>query len=339
MRRQLAMPSIRNVLLGPAMLVCLISGFARAQEPYQYETDLTATKRVFDAAGAGFRAIHKGPHGYYYILTAPATSLQIYDPAGKRVTQIPAESAASAKSAALIYGESFDVNSDGRVAVCDRSANAVKIYGDDGALLTVIPFPYAASVAWVTGDEVAVASPNAPHLMTVYDLKGNLVRDYGDREEIADNADINNLVNLGDLASDGTGNTYFAFGYLPEPTVRRYDRVGYLTLEISLTTLEFQPAAQAARRAIARSESRIPALHRIITAIGVDPQTQEIWLAIGTQLMRFDKEGTRLATFRTYIPGGARLESSAILVEPERLLIGADPLGIYEFRKPKILPR
>jgi hypothetical protein len=75
-------------------------------------------------------------------------------------------------------------------------------------------------------------------------------------------------------------------------------------------------------------------LHRIITALGVDPQTQEIWLAIGTLLMHFDKDGQRLASFRTYIPGGARMEASAILVERDRLLIGADPRGIYEFPRP-----
>jgi hypothetical protein len=31
------------------------------------------------------------------------------------------------------------------------------------------------------------------------------------------------------------------------------------------------------------------------------------------------------------LPGGERIEPSTILVEPDRLLIGADPQGIYEF--------
>jgi len=54
--------------------------------------------------------------------------------------------------------------------------------------------------------------------------------------------------------------------------------------------------------------------------------------------MHFDKDGQRLATFRTYMPGGARIEASTILVEPDRLLIGADPQGIYEFPRPDKLP-
>jgi hypothetical protein len=320
-------------------LAAMFSFPARAQDEIQFETDLVAKRRLFDAVGAGFRAVHRGPNGNYYVLTAPASTLQIYDPSGKRAGQFPGESGAAVKGAALVYGESFDVDRDGRVAVCDRGASAVKIYSPGGDLTATIPNPAPVSVVFLPGGELAVASPNADHLVTVYDLAGKEVRQYGDREEIADRSDVNTQVNFGQLVADEMGNNYFAFDYLPEPTVRKFDRVGYLTMEISLTTLEFEPAAQAARKAIARSQSGTPSLHRIISAVGVDPQTQEVWMAIGTLLMRFDKDGQRLASFRTYLPNGARLEASQILVEPGRLLIGTDPLGIYEFPKPDKLPQ
>jgi hypothetical protein len=186
-----------------------------------------------------------------------------------------------------------------------------------------------------------VTSLDSDHLVTAYDLSGKFVRDYGDREEIADRASINTQVNYGHLAADEMGNNYFSFDYLPEPTVRKFDHLGYLALEISLKTLEFQPAAQAARKIIARSEENsntIPSLHRIISAVGVDPQSQELWIAIGTLLIRFDKDGQRIASFRTYLPSEARLEPSAILVESDRLLLGSDPQGIYEFPKPATIP-
>jgi hypothetical protein len=266
----------------------------------------------------------------------------IYDASRKLVGQVPSKDGAAAKGAALVYGESFDVDHDGRVVVCDRGANAVKIYSASGTLAATTPMQAPVSVVFLPGDEFAVASPDAEHLVTAYDLMGKLVRDYGDREEIGDRADINRQVNFGHLAADEMGNNYFSFDYLPEPTVRKFDRVGYLALEISLKTLEFEPAAQAARKAIARSEdtqNSIPSLHRIISAVGVDPQTQELWIAVGTLLMRFDKDGQRIASFRTYLPYGARMEASQILVESDRLLIGADPQGIYEFPKPQKLPQ
>src|SRR5579862_7254151 len=315
---------------------------ALAQEQYQFESDLMAKRQLFRAVGAGFRQIHRGPGGNYYVLTAPAPAVVIYDASGKIVSQVPSQSGAAAKGATLVYGESFDVDHDGRVAVCDRGAKAVKIYSASGALTATIPMSLPVSVVFLPGDEIAVTSPATEHLVTAYDLQGKMVRDYGDREEIVDRADVNTQVNFGHLTADDAGNNYFSFDNLPEPTVRKFDRVGYLSLEISLKTLEFEPAAQAARKAIARSEDNensIPSLHRIISAVGVDPQTQELWISIGTLLMRFDKDGQRISSFRTFLPHGGRLEPSQILVEAERILIGADPQGIYEFPKPKILPQ
>lgn len=334
------LPSVMPI--GVPVLVALLALFhsssTRGQEPYPYESDLVARHQVFRSVGNGFREIRSAPNGNYYVLTAPGSAVQIYDKSGKNVGQVPSAAAAAAKGAALVYGESFDVDSQGRVIVADRGAKAVKIYSLDGSLAATVPIALPVSVVFLPGDEFAVASPDAEHLVTAYDLTGKLVRDYGDREEIADRSDVNTQVNYGHLAVDDAGNNYFSFDYLPEPTVRKFDRLGYLSLEISLKTLEFEPAAQAARKAIARSEDNdrsIPSLHRIISAVGVDPKSEELWIAIGTLVMRFNKDGERIASFRTYLPYGARMEASQILVEPDRLLIGADPQGIYEFPKPQ----
>jgi hypothetical protein len=325
-----------------AVLAALSGLPVRAQDQYQFESDLTAKHRLYRDVGPGFRQIRRGPNGNYYVLTAPAGAVFVYDSSGKRIGEVPTSSAAAGKGAALVYGESFDVDHDGRLVICDRGAKAVKIYSPTGTLAASINIPLPISVVFLPGDEFAITSPEAEHLVTAYDLTGKMVRDYGDREEIADRADINTQVNFGHLSSDDMGNNYFSFDYLPEPTVHKFDRVGYLAMEISLKTLEFAPAAQAARKAITRSENTensIPSLHRIISAVGVDPQTQELWIAIGTLLMRFDKDGQRLSSFRTYLPNGGRLEPSQILVEHDRLLIGADPQGIYEFPKPEKLPQ
>jgi hypothetical protein len=333
-------PCVAGVL--GAMLIAFVPLSARAQEQYQYESDLVARKRILPDVGAGFRQVRIGPNGNFYVLTAPAPALVIYDAAGKRVGQIPDAAAIETKNAAIVYGESFDVDHDGHIVVCDRGANAVKVYSPNGTLSAVIKIQAPISVAFLPGDEIVVTSPNAEHLVTAYDLTGRLVRDYGDREEIADRADLNTQANFGHLTADETGNNYFSFDYLPEPTVRKFDRVGYLALEISLKTLEFEPAAQAARKAIARSESlenSVPSLHRIISAVGVDSRSQEMWIAIGTLLMRFDREGTRLSSFHIFLPRGGALEPSQILVDHDKLLMGADPQGVYEYAIPQKLPQ
>jgi hypothetical protein len=119
--------------------------------------------------------------------------------------------------------------------------------------------------------------------------------------------------------------------------VRKYDRYGYAAMEMELTALEFQPTAQAVRREIGRQEEKgsAPTFKAVVTAMGVDPETDDLWLATEGLLVRFDREGNRRATYRIYTAGGAKLEATTILVERERLLIGADPLGVYEFARPE----
>jgi len=59
-----------------------------------------------------------------------------------------------------------------------------------------------------------------------------------------------------------------------------------------------------------------------------------VWIALHNTLLHFDQEGNRRASYKIYTPEGARLEATTILVEADRLLIGEDPLGIYEFSRP-----
>jgi hypothetical protein len=71
-----------------------------------------------------------------------------------------------------------------------------------------------------------------------------------------------------------------------------------------------------------------------LTAVGVDRQTQEFWAAIGPELVHFDKYGTPMGTYYMTTPSGAALQISAIVVEPDRLLIGSNPGGVYAFARP-----
>jgi hypothetical protein len=72
----------------------------------------------------------------------------------------------------------------------------------------------------------------------------------------------------------------------------------------------------------------------VITAVGVDPATHEIWAGIGDTLVHFNKTGNPLEIYNLTMNGGAPLRPTAIIVEPDRFLIAADPWGIFEFTRP-----
>jgi hypothetical protein len=312
-------------------------GWAQAASGQQVERDLTARGRVFTEVGAGVRAIATDAGERYFVLTAPGHAVLVYNASGQRTGQIPPTTSGSPadKQAALVFGNDLEVDAAGRVYVADRGGNAVKVYAPDGRLLLAVPVVAPTSVVAVAGDELAVTSMKSSRLVTVFDLRGKVVREFGAPAEIADRPELNRYLNIGRLATDPASNIYYAFDYLPEPTVRKYDRYGYAAFESTLDTLDFFPAAQASRREIRRQESGgTPTMKPTVTAIGVDPATQEVWLAMGAVLVHFDRDGNPRGTYRTYTPEGARLETIAILVEPTRLLLACDPLGIFEFARP-----
>jgi hypothetical protein len=72
----------------------------------------------------------------------------------------------------------------------------------------------------------------------------------------------------------------------------------------------------------------------VIKAIGVDPVTEEVWAAIGDTLVHFTKDGTPFDSYYIATADGAQLEPNVILVEPNRILLAEDPLGIFEFARP-----
>ena len=233
------------------------------------------------------------------------------------------------------FGEDFDVDADGTIYVADRAANTVQIYSKEGRHLRTIAVTAPLAVAAMPEGEVAVGTMQKESLLTVFDKTGRLVREFGDPETLTGRNDLNRFLNLGTLATDAMGFLYYGFKFFPEPTVRQFDRFGFAGEDVRYTALDAFPEAVAMRREIARQESRggTPRFKQVMTGMGVEKQTGEVWIAIGNVLLRFDKEGNRRATFRLYTPQNARLDAVALVVEKDRLIIGGDPMGIYEFER------
>jgi len=318
-------------------LGCLVALFLAAPAAAQAERELRAQARLFPEITVGVNAMARDTAGRYYVLLR-GTSVLMFDAQGTQLGQIP-----PAGSTPLAYGADLDVTCPSEpgaaclVFVADRAANAVKVYSSAGDYLGSIPVAGPTSVAGLPGNEVAVATLKAPRLVQVFNAEGKLAREFGDPAEVADGGELNRFLNTGRLATDAEGHIYYSFAYVPEPTVRKYDRFGYAALEIELASLDFYPTAQAARRAIAQRESResrSASLKMVISAIGVGPREQDVWIASGGVLIHFDPDGRRRGTYRIFTAEGARIEAVAILVEPERLLVASETLGVFEFPRP-----
>jgi hypothetical protein len=306
----------------------------------QTDGEMTAKTRLFGPIGPGLRAVRRSADGRTYILASPSPGLVVYDAKGKQlfnVTETAAVPGAKPTTAGITFGEDCDIDSEGHTYIADRGSNMIDIVGPDGTFANSFAAPSPVSIAWLGDGELAVATLREDHLVVVYDRRGHETRDFGDIEQISDRDDLNRFLNIGELATDAAHHLYYGFSYTPEPTVRLFDRHGYSSgPDVQYVAVEAASQAQAIRREIVKQEKnrKSPSFKRILTALGVDPTNGEVWMAIGNTLLHFDKDGNRRASYQIYTPEGARLEANTILIESDRMIIGGDPIGIYEFVRP-----
>jgi len=324
-------------------VLCLFFGVASITSA-QIDADMVAKRRLFAPIGPGLKQIRAGADGKIYVLASPSPGLVVYSPEARRlltmheVSGLSEAALAEAKASGEVlveFGEDFDVDSDGTIYIADRQANSVQVYSKEGRHMRAISVAAPLAIAAMPEGEVAVSTLRQAALVSVFDKNGRLVREFGDPVPLTDRQDLNRFLNIGALASDALGHLYYGFPYFPEPTVRPFDRFGYAGEDVHYTAIDALPEAIAVRREIERQERRgaNPHFKQVMTAMGVDKETGEVWIAMGNTLLRFDKEGNRRATYRLYTPQDARLEATAIVVEKDRLLIGGDPAGVFEFER------
>lgn len=325
-------------LLFRALAVLCLLATAFSVSAQEVDDQLTANRRLFKPVGPGLRSLRKGSDGKYYALSG--SGLVVIDAQGKQQTLVsaapPDPAANKAGRAPLAFGEDCDVDAKGNIYIADRGYNLVNEFSSDGKLVRSISANAPVSVLALPDGEVAYTTIRGPHLITVYNATGHIAREFGDPEELSSRPDLNRYISQGRLASDSQGRVYYGYTYLPEPRVRQYDRFGYGGIDYEFTGLGAWSEGRAARREIDRQDKRNepPTLTPILTAFGVDPATGDVWMCLHNTLLHFDKDGNRRSAYQIYTSDNARLEAIVLLVEEDRLLIGSDPLGIFEFRRP-----
>jgi hypothetical protein len=306
----------------------------------EVDDDLLASRRVFPNIGPGLRALRRDANGNYYVLASPSVGLAIFDAKGKSISVIgappPPPVTDKAGRSAIAFGQDCDVDGQGNIYVADTGYNLVNEFAPDGKQLRSFPTNSVLSLAVLPEGEVAVSTRDSDHHVIVYGPDGKVAREFGEIESLSSRADIDRYLNLGRVGSDPQGHIYYGFTYMPEPLVRQYDRYGNATQDFVFTGVDAYPEASTTRKAIERQETKAEPLvfHPILTAFAVDPVNGDIWMGLHNTLVHFDKDGIRRSEYQIYTPKGSPLDATVILVEEERLLIGGDPLGVYEFHRP-----
>jgi hypothetical protein len=311
----------------------------RAEPPAQnqeqgFSRELLARARVFPGIGPGVAAIKSDSSGRYYVLADPATAISVFQSDGKRIGEIPN---ANSRGTKIAYAQDIDVDASGRLYVADRGANAIEIFEPDGALDSSIPVRAPLSVVALSGGDFAVAALRSAKLVSVYDSHGKLARAFG--EQAASLAGSSRTAEQlpSRIYGGGFASIYCIFNDLDQLSVRRYDRFGYASYEASVPASDFTAEARARRWTSITIDSGGSTVSSkpAIRAVAADPISQDVWAAIGDELVHFDKDGNRRAVYRTSTKDGVPIDANAILIERDRILVAADPLGIFDFPLPE----
>lgn len=167
--------------------------------------------------------------------------ISVYSREGELVQQIPN---AKSNGAVIRYAEDFDLSPEGRVYVADRGANCIEVFESDGSLVSRIPVVAPTSLVALSGGQVAVTSFTSKRLVQIFDDHGTLVRSFGEPGDLIDQPQKQSLINLGKISGDSAGGIYFAFTSVPDRTLRKYDRYGYVSYEASVSEQIFTSAVE-----------------------------------------------------------------------------------------------
>lgn len=225
--------------VGLQAVLCAILSFPASAQRLQ--NVIESRGKVFPSVGAGITALKRDSAGRYYVLAKPATVISVYSSAGDLIQQIPN---AKSNGVSIRYAVDIDLSPEGRLFVADRGANCILVFQPDGSQVARIPVAAPTSIVALSGGEVAVTSLVSKRLVQILDSRGNTVRSFGEPADLVEHPEKQSLINLGKISGDSTGDIYFAFTSVPDRTLRKYDRYGYVGYEASVSEQIFASAVE-----------------------------------------------------------------------------------------------
>jgi hypothetical protein len=214
------------------LLGCLVLSSVFSARAQGLRTVIEPRNKVFPQTEAGVTAIKRSPSGLYYVLAKPWTSIWVYGVEGNLVNRIPN---AKSNGASIRYAADLDISPDGLIVVADRAANMIEVFRPDGSLVSRATVAAPTSVVALSNDLFAVTSLVSKRLVQIIDERGKVIRSFGDPSDLSDTPpEKQALADWGTISGDSAGGIYFAFASVPDPTLRKYDRYGYLGYQASV---------------------------------------------------------------------------------------------------------
>lgn len=229
----------RRLQLSLGLLIALalsLTGFAFPTAGQGLRSVIESRDKVFPGVGAGVTAIKRDSSGHYYILAKPESVISVYGSDGNLIGRIPN---AKSNGATIRYAADIDLTPEGLLVVADRGANAILVFSANGSFVSRTPVVDPTSVVALPDNLFAVTTLTSKRLVEVIDQRGRVIHSFGDPADVPGQTEDGTapkqpLADMGRISGDSSGAIYYAFTTVPNPTVRKYDKLGYLGYEATI---------------------------------------------------------------------------------------------------------
>lgn len=301
------------------------------------QSQLRADRQILLEATQGTWTIKGGPGNTLYVLTRsvkPPSTLWVSDHSGSSVRMILR---GGSEPTDLRFPKDLAINRDGNVIVVD--AGLIKIFSNDGKLISSFPSERPQSVGVLSDDRILVSGFPKDDLILVFDREGKPVGHIGEPVSLQDapGPGFNAVRNIGHIVVDDDDNIYYIFRFLVPPTIRKYTPEGKLTAEWHPHSAYLDKVIEHAKSTYeAKKEQGTAGGSPVFTAGAFDNETRTLWVASGLELMQLDSSGKILSEFQLFLPdGGPPLQADGLLVDKDFVRASSPLHGTFEFSKPR----
>lgn len=316
----------RTICLTFVLLLFIAAASSQAQ------TKLRADKQILLEATHGTLAIKNGPTDTIYVLTRtvkPPSSLWVSDYSGSSMHMI---AGGESEPADLRFPKDLAVDRDGNAIVVD---GLIKVFSDDGKLLSSFPSDRPESVGVLSDGRILVSGFPKENLMSVFDRQGRLLGGIGNPVKVEDGS-FNTVQNMGTIVVDSEDNIYYIFRHTLTPMVRKFKSDGTLIAEWHLDGGEIPQQTLAAAKAKYQENKKSGNYGgiQVLTAAAFDEESKTLWVASGSRILQLDSSGGMVRSFDLVRPDGGPIQASGLLVGQNFIRVADALHGTFEYLKP-----
>lgn len=183
------------------------------------------------------------------------------------------------KKTSAVSAKEIVINDQGRIFI--GSDSSLSVFDAKGKRLNNFPIPENTTSLATFGDNgIVVAAVDSEKLITVYDLSGKVIREFGKLKQLDRNTMQNRFLNSGKVAVNKFGEVFYISTFSPNPSVQKFSSQGELLKEFVIEGATTELQLERAKDFLNEKKITCVGGYHVIRAMSIDPTTGNLWIGM-----------------------------------------------------------